>query len=75
MAGSTRTKRTIDKTEQTKRTTSQDKTDHVPGQNGPGFMTKRTTFLGKTDPVLGQTGPCKRIHDVLQRSEENSHYP
>ena len=30
----TRTKRTMDKTDQTKRTTSQDKTDHVPGQNG-----------------------------------------
>ena len=31
----------------TKRTTSQDKTDHVPGQNGSGFRTKRTTFLEK----------------------------
>ena len=59
----------------TKRTTSQDKTDHVPGQNGPGFRTKWTTFLDKTGPVLGQTVPCKKIHDVLQRSEESSQYP
>ena len=60
-----------------------DKTDHVSGQNRPGLRTKRTTFqyktdqdsgqngmfLDKTDPVLGQTGPCKKIHDVLQRSD------
>ena len=58
----------------TKRTTSQDKTDHVPRQNGPGFRTKWTTFLDKMGPVLGQTVPCKKIHDVLQRSEESSQY-
>ena len=59
----------------TKRTTSKDKTDHVPGQNGPGFRTERTRFLDKTGPVLGQTGSCKKIHDVLQKSEESSQYP
>ena len=58
----TRTKRTMDKTDQTKRTTfqakrttSKDKTDHVPGQNEPGFRTKRTTFLDKMGPVLGRS--------------------
>ena len=59
----------------TKRTTSENKTDHGPGQNGPGFRTKLIMFLDITSPVLGQTGPCKKIHDVLQRSEESSQYP
>ena len=41
----TRTKRTMDKTDQTERTTFQDKTDHVSGQNGPRSRIKRTIFL------------------------------
>ena len=49
--------------------------DHVPGQNGPGFRTERTRFLDRTDSVLGQTGSCKKIHDVLLKSEEGSQYP
>ena len=60
---------------QSKRTRHQDRTDQASGQKGPGFRTERTTFLDKTDPVIGQTGPCKKIHDVLQRSEESSQYP
>ena len=50
----------MDKTDQTKQTTFQDKTDHVPGQNGPGLRTKRTKFLDKTGPVLGQTGHVRK---------------
>ena len=53
-----RTKRTMDKTDQTKRTTFQDKTDHISGQNGPlsrkkgpGFRTKRAPFKDKRDHV------------------------
>ena len=78
----TQTKRTMDKTDQTKRTTFQDKTDHVSGQNGLRLRTKRTTFQDKKDQAsgekgprfwkkralfyLGQTGQCKKIDDVLQ---------
>ena len=71
----TRTKRTMDKTDQTKRTTFQDKTDHVPGQNGSGFRTKGPRFWKKRALFyLGQTGQCKKIDDVLQRSKESSQY-
>ena len=57
IVGGTRTKRTMDKTDQTKRTTFQDKTDHVSGQNGPRFRTKRPRLQVKMDHVLGQIGP------------------
>ena len=53
----TRTKRTMDKTDQTKRTTFQDKTDHVSGQNGPRSRTKRIRLQDKKDHVSGNTGP------------------
>ena len=72
------TKRSMDKTDQTigprfrtKRTTSQDRTDHIPEQNGLGFRAKRTMFQDKTDYVLGQTGPCWMTHYALQMSGES----
>ena len=62
----------MDKTDQTKRTTFQDKTDHVSGQNGPRSRTKRIRLQDKKDHVsgkkralfyLGQIGQCKKIDD------------
>ena len=63
-----------------------DKTDNVSGQNGPRLRTKRTTFQDKTGQASGQNGlgfwtkrtkqagSFKKIHDVLQKSEESSQY-
>ena len=51
-----------DKTDQKKRTTFQDKTDHVSGQNGPRFRTKRPSLHDKMDHVSGQNEPRLRTN-------------
>ena len=55
----------MDKTDQTKRTTFQDKTDYVSGQNGRRSRTKRTRPQDKTDHVSGQNGPYFRTNRTM----------